>query len=142
MTARDYLDEIDKKRAKIDTLRKEINDLRESINLLPGVSYDGVKVQTSTTDVQVLATVETLVDKERRLSGLIEEWQRDRTARIQTIHLLADKDQISVLYARYVSGLYWWEIMRDMKASESTIHRIHRAALEELQTIIDKEVNA
>lgn len=141
MTAREFLAEIERKRARIDNLRREINDLRESINLLPGVSYDGEKVQTSSTDDHVLRAIETLIDKERRLIRLIEEYEADRESRILTINLLADKDQCTLLYSRYVTGLYWWEIAKRMNRSERSVYAIHTAALEGLQAIMDKEVD-
>lgn len=142
MTAREYLEEIERQRVKIDNFRKEIDDLRASINLLPGVTYDGDHVQTSTTDSKVLEAVTVLVDKERNLAKLIEAHQQDRAARIMAIHKLADSDHMTVLYQRYVDGRYWWEIAQAISKNkkrsitERWVYKLHEKALEELEAIL------
>lgn len=134
--AREYLDEIGRRKAEIDRLRKEIDDIRTSINLLPGVKYDGDHVQTSTTEDRVLRAVEALVDKERKYADLIKAYHEDRFARIMTIFDLTGEDLQRVLTMRYVDGLFWWEIMRELKCSESTVHRLHRDALDQMDEIL------
>lgn len=133
MDAREYLEEIRTQRARIDQLRAEIDRLRESINLLPGVTYDGDNVQTSTQDSAILTTVDELLDKERTLARMIKEHEEDVSARVSAILALDDEEQIAILYHRYVTGLYFWEIAREMKISESSVYRIHREALEEVE---------
>lgn len=134
--AREYLEEIEAEKHHIDRLRKEIDQIRRSINLLPGVTYDGDRIQTSTTDDHVLAAVEDLIDKERRLADLIQEYHEDRLARIDLINRLANDKHRSILAARYVDGLRWWTIQKRLKISESSIFRLHREAMEELEKMM------
>ena len=65
--ARDFLDEIERLRTRIGLLSAEYDAACKSINLLPGVSYDGIHVQTSTQDSRTLAQIEELTDKLHRL---------------------------------------------------------------------------
>lgn len=134
--AREWLEAILDRRAKIDQLRAEIDRLRQSINLLPGVSYDGDLVQTSTQDSAVLKKVEELTDKERQLADMVAEYETEVAARVKAIHALTGEEYTTVLYERYVRGRYWWEIARKLKTSESTVYRIHREALELMEEVL------
>ena len=136
MTASEYLSEIERLRVRIGTIKAELEATYESINLLPGVSYDGVNVQVSTTDSKVLEVVEQCVDKTRKLAEAIEKYEAAKSERIAKIHELTDPQQVEVLCARYITGMYWWEVAREMHMSERWVYKLHAAALGELDKAI------
>lgn len=132
MNAREYLDEIEKMRTKIGLLKAELDVMMESINLLPGVSFDGVRVQTSSTDSNVIQMVIRCNDKRRELLDKIANYELATDERVAAIEALSDPQHIEVLTLRYIRGLYFWEVAREMSTSESNIYRWHREALEEM----------
>lgn len=140
MTAREYLAEIERLRVRIGTLKAELDAVYASINLLPGVSFDGVNVQTTVTDSRVLAAVEKCVDKTRKLAETIEEYEAAKAERIAKIHELDNPQQVAVLCARYIDGLYWWEIVEKLGISRATAYRVHGDALGEMNKLLHKQI--
>ena len=133
MSAQEYLDEIEEMRTRIGLLKAELDVMMESINLLPGVSYDGVKIQTTSTDSKVIQMVIRCSDKRRVLLDEIEKYEQAAEERVRAIKALSDPKHIEVLTLRYIRMLYFWEVAREMSTSESNIYRWHREALAELE---------
>lgn len=136
--AREYLDEIERLRTQIGLFSAEYDAACKSINLLPGVSYDGIRVQASTKDNRILAQIEELTDKLHRLSDGIRELEQTRAERVAMINMLQEPEHIEVLYLRYVKGLYFWEVAREMKTSERNVYYLHNRALAELWEVMQK----
>lgn len=138
MTVREYLADIEQKRVQIGLLKAELDACYESINLLPGVSYDGVTVQTTTKDSKVLRMIDEATDKYRKLRDLIETYDHERTERMELINRLGVPEYITVLTGRYVQGLRFWEIARTMGRSERRTYELHRRALAELEGMMEE----
>lgn len=138
MTARDYLADIEQKRVQIGLLKAELDACYASINLLPGVSYDGVNVQTTTKDSKVLRMIDEATDKYKKLRDLIETYDHERTERMELINRLGVPEYITVLTGRYVQGLRFWEIARTMGRSERRTYELHRRALAELEGMMEE----
>lgn len=138
MTAREYMADIEKWYIKIQTIKAELNACYASINLLPGVSFDGVHVQTSTNDSKALELVEEATDKYHQLLDKVAEYERKREAAFEVVMGLENKAHIEVLYLRYFSWMAWDRIAEKMgfKRDTKRAHQIHREALEELEKVI------
>lgn len=132
----DYLSEIDRQRILIGMLRAEYDAAITSINLLPGVTYDGVHVQTSSRDSKVIRMVEECAFKLTRLLGELERYEQDRAARIDLIRQLDDPKLSEVLMLRYVLGRYWWQVAREMRCTRQTIYRLHKEAIAKISQIL------
>lgn len=137
MTAYEYLGEIERKRVQIELIKAELDAMMESINLLPGVSFDGVRVQTTSTDSKVLQMVVLCNDKRSQLFRKIEEYEKARNERIAAIDRLGEPKLIEVLTLRYVKGLYFWDVASRMKRSESSVYDLHAKALKAMEDVIE-----
>lgn len=138
LKAREWLDEIERLRTQIGLFSAEYDAACKSINLLPGVTYDGIHVQVSTKDNRILAQIEELTDKLHRLSDGIRELEQVRSERVEMIKRLREPGHIEVLYLRYVKGLYFWEVAQEMKISERNVYYLHNGALAELWEVMQK----
>ena len=141
MTAREYLREIEQKRVQIGLLKAELEACYASINLLPGVTYDGLHVQVSTDDSHVLSIVEEATDKYKRLVAEIEEYEAARKEAFKTVREMENKQHIKVLYLRYFEWMPWGRIAKRMgfKRDTNRAYQIHREALKALNDILAKE---
>lgn len=141
MTAREYLREIEQKRVQIGLLKAELDACYASINLLPGVSYDGVNVQTTTKDSKVLRMIDEATDKYNRLVTEIEEYEAAREEAFKTVREMENTQYTEVLYLRYFAWMPWDRIAKRMgfKRDTNRAHQIHREALEALDDILAKE---
>lgn len=138
LKARDWLDEIERLRTQIGLFSTEYDAACKSINLLPGVTYDGIHVQVSTKDNRILEQIEELTDKLHRLSDDIRELEQVRSERVAMIKKLQEPEHIEVLTLRYVKGLYFWEVAREMNTSERNVYYFHNGALAELWEVMQK----
>ena len=139
MTAQEYLEGIERQRLRIAEVSAKLDALYKDINFLPGVSYDGIKVQISTTDNRILSMIEEAEDRRKVLVEMIAEYQIDKEAREAVIGRLADDRLAALLTMRYVAGRYWWEISDELGVSMRTAFRLHAEALEEMERIMGGE---
>ena len=97
-------------------------------------SLDKIAVQT-TKDPHLFDAYAALSDKiQARTAALIGV----RVEIIQAVERLQDVNQRTLLIERYVNGKTWERICVDMKYSWKQVHRIHGAALQEIETHISK----
>jgi len=141
MRAADWLREIERTHVQIELLKAELDACYASINLLPGVSFDGVNVQTSSNDSHVLALIEEATDKYNRLRDMIAEYEKQRAAAFAVVIGMDNRAYMRVLYLRYFSRLTWNEIAEAMgfKRDTKRAHQIHREAMAELDRVMGGE---
>lgn len=69
-----------------------------------------------------------------RLVAQLHESERIRREIESAINALPDPMQRAVLQARYIDGLHYWQAANQLYISERHARRLHRAAVENLQT--------
>jgi len=100
------------------------------MSLFPGaIRYDKDKVQTAPSDKMsdIMASVD---DLDNEIAELREELREAR----RTIEALPLPEQeLRVICLRYEDGLTWEDVARAVHKSRSTVHRIHKSAVDKLK---------
>lgn len=94
------------------------------------IVYDGMPKGCGGTDLS--GYIARLDDLERQLK---EERTREIYAYqdiVRRIKLLRSKNELDVLFCRYIRGLDWWEIAQKLGYTQRRIYQIHEKALEKL----------
>ena len=68
-------------------------------------------------------------ETERRLQRIVDDYDATKTRAQNLICALDDVVQQSLLQQRYINGMNWQEISESMCYSETTLRRLHKAAL-------------
>ena len=119
-------------------LRRLIKSKKEKrleliMSLFPGaIRYDKDKVQTAPSDKMsdIMASVD---DLDNEIADLKEELREAR----RTIEALPLPDQeLRIICLRYEDGLKWEDVARAVHKSRSTVHRIHKSAVDKLNVDI------
>ena len=79
------------------------------------------------------------VDAETALTDTIQRIDECLADRLACIEALHDERQKLVLTLRYINGMGWEAIMREMLQSRTPIFQIHGEALEALRAITEKK---
>lgn len=130
MTAKEYLQQVKKKKTILKNLRRDKESVTQMLYSLGG-SGEGERVQASRNN-----------DKFGTLYGRIDEMERkidDELAELLSFQLLVsnqinglkNEKNIEVLHRRYIRFQSWEVIADDMKYSVRYILRLHGLALEE-----------
>ena len=125
---RNYLSEVLTAAEIIRTTKEEIARIEDEARSLKGVSYDGVRVQHTST-AQVEAQVVRLEEYRSRLLDIIDYSTKRREKIMQVISKLKNPAHIRLLWQYYCDGDTWHEIAEDMGISERHIMRLHANAL-------------
>lgn len=126
--AKDYFSQIRKTDRLIQRLTDTVNTLRSS---LTSQNYElkPDKVQTSGAKDTLSETVVKIVALEDDINARIDELVRLKIDALNRISNVSDKDQQSILIARYVNGEKWEKIAVEIHFSMRQVHRIHGMAL-------------
>ena len=68
-------------------------------------------------------------EAECRLQSIVADYDATKTRAQNLICALDDAVQQSLLQKRYINGMNWQELSEIMRYSESTLRRLHKAAL-------------
>ena len=68
-------------------------------------------------------------EAERRLQSIVDDYDATKTRAQNLICALDDVVQQSLLQQRYINGMNWQELSEILRYSESTLRRLHKAAL-------------
>lgn len=79
--------------------------------------------------------VSMLLDYQQELAAQLVESERVRREIEEAINALPDPMQRDALTGHYVDALEWWKVANRMYISERHVLRLHRKALENLQTM-------
>ena len=125
---KNYLSEVLTAGEIIRTTKEEIARIEDEARSLKGVSYDGVRVQHTST-AQVEAQVVRLEEYRNRLLDIIDYSTKRREKIMQVISKLQNPAHVRLLWQYYCDGDTWHEIAEDMGMSERHIMRLHNNAL-------------
>ena len=78
-------------------------------------------------------------DAERKLQQIVEHIHEYLLVREVMISHLSDSRQKKLLSLRYLEGLSWEQIEREMRYQKAQLHRIHGDALQEIQRLLKHE---
>ena len=129
MTAKALLERIIKIRKAIDYRNTKIDALVEQAENT-SARLTGMPHNPSSDPSPMATAICRKVDLEREIAELAAE----RDALIGKINLLEDSDISRLLTLRYVQEAPWDDIAAAMGFCERHIYRLHRAAVEELDT--------
>lgn len=126
--AKDYFSQIRKTDRLIQRLTDTVNTLRSS---LTSQNYElkPDKVQTSGAKDTLGETVVKIIALEDDINARIDELVDMKKDAFNRISNVSDKDQQSILIARYVNGEKWEKIAVEIHFSMRQVHRIHGMAL-------------
>lgn len=135
MTAKALLERIIKIRKAIDYRNTKIDALvaqaENTSARLTGMPHN------PSSDPSPMATA---ICKKVDLEREIEELAKERETLIAKIDLLNDDDLSRLLTLRYVQEAPWDDIMAEMGYCHSHIFRMHRTAINQLDTLLKKGV--
>jgi DNA-directed RNA polymerase specialized sigma24 family protein len=130
MTAKEYLSQIRRIETRLRAMSEQHEYLRSAALCITARISDMPGSATRNNRNHEDAIIRVL-ELEERMSG---EFQRlaDINA---VINSMSDPQQLLLLVKRYVSGKTWNEIARDLFVSLRAVHRLHGAALAEIEKL-------
>ena len=75
-------------------------------------------------------------EAERRLQSIVDDYGATQTCAQNLICALDDVLQQTLLQKRYINGMNWQELSESMCYSETTLRRLHKAALSTADEIL------
>ena len=134
MTAKEYLKQTDQIKNKIERLELELEQLKAMSTSIQAIQY-GERIPSSNknTESPFLRTIIKISDLEEQIKQANEKLAFLKLEISDAIDQLDNVDERLVLLARYINGKTWDEICIEQYRSESTIHRLHSAALHNFQ---------
>lgn len=112
----------------------EIQSLRASM-LPKAITYDNERVQTSPSDA-MLAYAERLDDLERKLDRLQIEYIDAQERIVSYTGRLQEPDADTIILMRFLSYMSFETIADSISVSRSTVFRIYRRAVADLDTLL------
>lgn len=138
MAAKEFLNQYRDCSRKLKSLEREINNLEESVDTIRSASDNdgmphGNNIGRPTEDKAIK-----LVDTIAMYKDLYADAMLKR-AEIFDVIMQVDDIKHEVLYLRYVEGLHWEEICMRVYCSWNSVHRYHRAGLQDVESILGQE---
>ena len=127
---KEYLREYREHVQRIKRIEAELEELR-AMKTAISVNNDGMPHGSGQSDLSGYAA-----ELDRLERGLLQErgqrftGYKEISGRIKS---LSSENERDVLFYRYIKGLAWWEIAKQMGYSERHVTRIHGEALEHLK---------
>lgn len=125
--------------ATINIEQRHLDKLRRQMYDLQSVRYDEDRVQTSrTTDVSdIIANIEMLQGAINSYLDELVDLKRLVLSKITQMEKLAGYNDIYgvILRLRYIEGMYWSDIFKEVGYEESAVYQKHREALEKYAEI-------
>lgn len=130
MTAKEYLQQIEKLDIKIHQKESELECLRETAGGAAAIRYDKDNVQVSACGDMLERNVIRLVELEQKILDDKIKMAELRDKIIDQIHALDDKRYIRILYLRYVKYERFEKIALDMSYDYVYLRELHGGALD------------
>ncbi|MEE0981456.1 MAG: DUF1492 domain-containing protein [Acutalibacteraceae bacterium] len=141
MNADEFLKQIERADTLIDSKLSELYRLRCLVTSIT-VPTDREAIQTSGVSDKVGNTVAKIVDLENEIDDMIDEYIDTRNKCIGVIEQLKDTLQYKVIHMRYVEYKSYVEIEDELNYSHQWIMDVRRAALREIERIINSSPDA
>ena len=137
MTAKNYLDQINKLNLMIDNKLQEIYVLRTMATRVT-ISTENERVKSSPSNV-LENTVAKIIDKEWEIDRLVDTLIDKKSQIIEKIDTIENPRLYAILTYKYVQCLSIKEIETKMKLQERQIKNLHQEALIEFERLYGKE---
>lgn len=137
METKKYLKQLKRIDLMIKNKLQEIQQLREML-VSTGAKSKEVNVQTSTEYDKLGSAVAKIVDTEREINDMVNDYTNKRNLIISQIDSIEDLDFYNVLSERYVFGKDWKTIEVNMNRSHRQVMSIHGKALLEFERMFGK----
>jgi exonuclease VII large subunit len=138
MKAIDYLEQIEKMDAKIETKMEELERL-QTLAEKTTASLGGERVQASANQQKLEDCVIKIMKAQSELNASIDRFVDYKKEAMELIDHACDADSIRLLYKRYFSYMKWEEIAVDMNYTYQWISGgLHQRALSQVQKALDE----
>lgn len=129
MTAKEYLRSIKYLNDSINTKQRILDGLRKDRGRLCGISYDDIRVNTST-KLDPTEIIDKIDKLEREINSDIDRLVDLKTEAQQKIEKVYHRNFINLLTDIYINLKTFEEIAEDRKISDKTVCRWHGEALQ------------
>ena len=138
MKAIDYLEQIEKIDAKIETKMEELERL-QTLAEKTTASLGGERVQASGNQQKLEDCVIKILQVQSEINASIDRFVDYKKEAMELIDRACDADCIRLLYKRYFSYMKWEEIAVDMNYTYQWISGgLHQRALAQVQKALDE----
>lgn len=135
MTAKEYLQKLQRLDTMINQKIKELGDLRIMSRSVGGIDYSKERVQTSPSgDAPFVKMIGRMYDLEQEISSEIDKFIDEKHLIINQIQALQNSKYIEILYKHYVEFKRLEVVAVEMNFTYQYIVELHGYALKEFQT--------
>ena len=131
MSAKEYLGEIRRLTAVIDSYQRSIDILRSDIEGIRGISYDKDRVQSTASDSTILNQIIRLEELAGKMGDVMIERAKKRAEITSQITLMPNRNYMQILFKRYVEFKKFELIAVEMGYSYDYVRELHGQALDE-----------
>jgi methyl-accepting chemotaxis protein len=131
MTAKEYLGQLKPLMSSIKSILRQVQSLDDALT----VDSAGISDMPGAATPNVLR-MEMLIANKIDLERKIEVQSAKLTEIINTINSLSNPIHSALVTARYVSGMEWRDIARELRIGSDRVYQLHREALAETEKII------
>jgi len=135
MKAKQYLLQIDYYDKRITNKLSELAQWR-TLASSTGSQTDGERVQTSPKD-RLSTVVSKIVDIEREIDFLIDEYTEKKQEIIRTIESIDNTNYYDLLFKVYIEHKFLHEAAAEMNYSYTRVRHMHKEALNSVDKIIN-----
>jgi len=129
LTAKEYLEQVKRKDARINNLIKDKEALREKLYSVGGFDYSKERVQ-SCPDQDKFSTIYAMIEeKEREITRKIDELFDFKMRVTDMINDLSDERYIAVLHKKYMQFQSWEHIAIEMGYNTRYVQQLNGQAL-------------
>lgn len=138
MKPKEYLQQVQKLDVMINQKIAEKSELRK-FDGVSGIDYSGDKVQSSSKgDAPFTKTVEQIIDLEKEIDDMIDQYVNLKHQIINEIQSLSNVTYIDVLYKKYIEYKRLEVIAVEMSYSYQYVRVMHGYALQEFEKTVLK----
>lgn len=134
MTTKEYLGQISRYDLMIENKLSELYRIKQmAVNISAPVNSD--RVQTSGSKDKICESITKIVDLEREIDAIIDEYVEKKRKIVSQIDSMQDNSYYSVLTDKYVNKMEFKDIFLKMKVSDRTMYSIYGRALKEFENL-------
>ena len=123
---------------KIMEAEREIEDLRQKATVIGSFDYTRDRVKSSPQQgARYERLVEKLVDRQNKLSDLMDEWLDQQTEVVEMIDMVDNVNQHQVLYLWYIIHLTAEQIAKEMHYTPTNIYILRRKGLQKIEEVLN-----
>lgn len=130
-----YLNKIQHIDAMITRKQEQIDSLR-SLATSTAMHTDSERVQSSGTKDKIGDCISKVADLCVEINNDIDSFCEIKADIMHTIDILENLDERNVLYYIYFNQVTYRQISKEMHISESTVYRLHKAAIKNVSVIL------